>query len=78
MSTQDYDSNFIEQVRGASKRKAATPAVPADETDPTFVYRRKLATITEATMIRVVELEEEAKRLTEIAKKLRAAVVANT
>jgi hypothetical protein len=52
----------------------AAPAVD----DPTFQYRRKLANICEATMIRVVELEDEAKRLTEIAKKLRAAVVANT
>ena len=39
---------------------------------------RKLANICEATMIRVVELEREAASLIEIAKKLRAAVVANT
>jgi hypothetical protein len=78
MSIHEYDSNFIRHVGAASKKQAETPAAPADETAPTFQYRRKLANICEATIIRVVELEDEAKRLTEIAKKLRAAVVANT
>jgi hypothetical protein len=78
MSIQEYDSNFIRQVGAASKKQSETPAAPVDETDPTFQYRRKLANICEATMIRVVELEDESKRLAEIAKKLRAAVVANT
>ena len=76
MSIQEYDSNFIAQVSAASKKKAETPALPADETDPTFAYRRKLANICEATMMRVVELEREAASLIEIAKKLRAVVVA--
>jgi len=52
----------------------AAPAVD----DPTFDIRRKQANLCEAVMQRVVEMEEEAERLKEIAKKLRAAVVANT
>ena len=75
---QDYDSNFTEQLGLTAKRVAAEPASVPDTSDPTFKYRRNLANISEAVMHRVVELEEEAKRLTEIAKKLRAAVVANT
>jgi hypothetical protein len=47
-------------------------------TDPTFDIRRKQANLCDAVMMRVVELEEESKRLADIAKKLRAAVVANT
>jgi hypothetical protein len=78
MSITEYDSNFIRQVGAASKKQAETLATPPNEADQEFPYRRKLANICEATMMRVVELEEEAKRLTEIAKKLRAAVVANT
>lgn len=78
--------------RHEAARDAAAPATPTGEngtatvvSDPTFPYRRSLANIAEATMMRVVELETEAgkladqsKALTEIAKKLRAAVVANT
>ncbi len=75
---QDYDSNFIEQMGQVSKRQAETPAPVGNTSDPTFDIRRKQANLCEATMIRVVELEEESKRLAEIAKKLRAAVVANT
>jgi hypothetical protein len=75
---QDYDSNFQEQIGLVSKRQAETPAPVGNTTDPTFEIRRRQANLVEATMVRVVELEEEAKRLTEIAKKLRAAVVANT
>lgn len=77
MST-DYDSDFIRQVSQTAKRQAEQPAPTPDTTDPTFDIRRKQANLCEATMMRVVEIEEEAKRLTEIAKKLRAAVVANT
>ena len=71
-------------VRPIRSKLAPPPAAP-DTTDPTFPYRRSLANIAEATMMRVVELETEAgkladqsKALAEIAKKLRAAVVANT
>lgn len=78
MSTQEYDSNFLAQVRGASKRTAAHEPAPADDADPTFNIRRKQANLCDAVMMRVVELEREAASLTEIAKKLRAAVVANT
>jgi hypothetical protein len=77
MST-EYDSNFIAQVSQVSKRTAAQQPAPADDADPTFRYRRNLANISEAVMMRVVELEREAASLIEIAKKLRAAVVANT
>jgi hypothetical protein len=77
VSTQD-SIDFMHQVRMASKRKAAEPVVPADDTDPTRDIRKKQANLCDAVMMRVVELEEESKRLAEIAKKLRAAVVANT
>jgi hypothetical protein len=75
---QDYDSNFVEQLGQVSKRQAETPAPVGNTDDPTFDIRRKQANLCEAVMIRVVELEEEAKLLTETAKKLRAAVMANT
>ena len=78
MSAQEYDSNFIAQVSQASKVRAAAPVVAADDTDPTFNIRRKQANLCDAVIQRVVDLETEAERLTEIAKKLRAAVVANT
>jgi hypothetical protein len=78
MSTQDYDSNFLAQVRGASKRQAAEPVASVDTTDPTFPYRRSLANISEAVMMRVVEMEAAGNAMLEAAKKLRAAVVANT
>lgn len=54
------------------------PVAVPDTTDPTFEVRRRQANLCDAVMMRVVELEDEAKRLTDIAKKLRAAVVANT
>jgi hypothetical protein len=78
MSTPEYDSNFLAQVRGASKRAAEAPVLAADEIDLTRPIRTKQANLCDAVMMRVVELEDEAKRLAEIAKKLRAAVVANT
>jgi hypothetical protein len=78
VSTQEFDSNFLAQVRGASSRQAEVRPVATADTDPTFPYRRGLANMADAVMIRVVELEDEAARLTDIAKKLRAAVVANT
>ncbi len=68
-------------IRGRTPDHIAPPNVA----DPTFPYCRSIANMAEATMMRVVELETEAgkladqsKALTEIAKKLRAAVVANT
>lgn len=84
MSTQDlgYDSNFVAQMQAASKRRedAAAPATPTgvngsavavnDGTDPTFRYRRSLANIAEATMVRVVELETEAGKLADKSKNL--------
>lgn len=75
---QDYDSNFTEQLGLVSKRKAETPVHVDQGEDPTREIRKRQANLCEAVMHRVVELEDEAKRLTEIAKKLRAAVVANT
>jgi hypothetical protein len=74
----EYDSNFLAQVRGASKRAAAEPVVVDAGEDPTRDIRRYQANLCEAVMMRVVELEREAASLIEIAKKLRAAVVANT
>jgi hypothetical protein len=78
MSAQEFDSNFLAQVRGASKLKAAAPVVVADETDPTRDIRKKQANLCDAVMMRVVEMETAAAALLEAAKKLRAAVVANT
>ncbi len=46
--------------------------------DPTFELRRKQANLCETVMMRVFELEAQAAALTETAKKLRAAVLANT
>lgn len=77
MST-DYDSNFVAQIGAASKRLAAHSPAPADQTDPTFDIRRKQANLCEAVMLRVIELETAGKAMLESAKKLRAAVMANT
>lgn len=52
----------------------AGPAVD----DPTFELRRRQANLCEAVMVRVFDLEAQAAALTETAKKLRAAVLANT
>lgn len=78
MSLQDYDSNFIAQVSREAKRNAEAPAPVADTNDPTFDIRRKQANICEAVMLRVIELETAGKAMLESAKKLRAAVLANT
>ena len=79
MSTQEYDSNFIAQMQSASKRLPNTQSPPPpDAVDPTRAIRSKQANLCDAVMMRVVELEREAASLTEIAKKLRAAVLANT
>ena len=78
MSLQEYDSNFIAQIGAASKRQAETPAVAADTTDPTLDLRRRQANLCEAVMLRVIELETAGKAMLESAKKLRAAVMANT
>jgi hypothetical protein len=92
MSINEYDSDFIAQVSGASKRReqqsqavhigAKSPELQQEATnncsDPTRDIRKKQANLCDAVMMRVVELEREAASLTEIAKKLRAAVLANT
>ncbi len=79
---QEYD--FGSGAKPFRSKLAPPPAAP-DTTDLTFPYRRSIANMAEATMMRVVELESHAKQLTreaeglmDIAKKLRAAVVANT
>lgn len=77
MST-DYDSDFIRQVSQTAKRQAEQPAPTPDTTDPTFELRRKQANLCEAVMLRVIELETAGKAMLESAKKLRAAVLANT
>ncbi len=84
MSTQEYDSNFIAQMQRARKRLPNTQSPPPPDTnappatDPTFDLRRKQANLAEAVMVRVFDLEAQAAALTETAKKLRAAVLANT
>ncbi len=78
MSTQEYDSNFTRQLAQASQWAAAHSPAPADDADPTFDLRRKQANLAEAVMLGVFELEAQAAALTEIAKKLRACVLANT
>lgn len=77
MST-DYDSDFIRQVSQTAKRQAEQPAPTPDTSDPTFDIRRKQANLCEAVMLRVIELETAGKAMLESAKKLRAAVMANT
>lgn len=54
------------------------PIAPPNVDDPTFAIRRKQANLCEAVMLRVVEMEAAGNALLEAAKKLRAAVVANT
>lgn len=78
MSTQEYDPKFVAQMQQASKRQAETPVAVPDAADPTFDLRRKQANLAEAVMLRVFEIEAQAAALTETAKKLRAAVLANT
>ncbi len=92
MSINEYDSNFIAQVSGASKwreqqsraagHSGTTPELQQEATnncsDPTFDIRRKQANLCDAVMMRVVEMEAAGKAMLEAAKKLRAAVVANT
>lgn len=76
--TDRYDSDFIAQVSRTAQRQAAAPVAEPDTSDPTFAIRRKQANLCEAVMMRVVEMETAAAALLEAAKKLRAAVVANT
>jgi hypothetical protein len=88
LSTPDlgYDSNFTEQLGLASKRRAAAPVAKPNTKDPTFEIRRKQANLCEAVMRRVVDLEDSKDAppeelpgiVSDVAKKLRAAVVANT
>lgn len=54
------------------------PIAPPCVDDPTFAIRRKQANLCEAVMLRVIELETAGKAMLESAKKLRAAVMANT
>ena len=77
----------VEAARGGPAPNVGQNRIPtalnsADDapatSDPTFDLRRKQANLCEAVMVRVFDLEAQAKELTEIAKKLRAAVVANT
>lgn len=75
---QDYDSNFTAQLGRESKRQADRPVVADAGDDPTREIRRKQANLCEATMMRVVEMEAAGNAILEAAKKLRAAVVANT
>lgn len=77
MST-DYDSDFIRQVSQTAKRQAEQPAPTPDTSDPTFELRRKQANLCEAVMLRVIEMEAAGNAMLEAAKKLRAAVLANT
>ncbi len=77
MTDRDYALRAAEitrQLRAAPPVAVDGPAV----TDPTFDLRRKQANLCEATMLRVFELESQAAALIEIAKKLSAAVLANT
>lgn len=60
------------------RSKLAPPPAAPDTTDPTFEIRRKQANLCEAVMLRVIELETAGKAMLESAKKLRAAVMANT
>ena len=77
MRAQDQ-GDFIEQVSRTAQRTAAAPVSVPDTTDPTFEIRRKQANLCEAVMLRVIELETAGNAMLESAKKLRAAVVANT
>lgn len=61
-------------IRGRTPDPIGPPAVD----DPTFAIRRKQANLCEAVMMRVVEMEAAGNAMLEAAKKLRAAVVANT
>lgn len=54
------------------------PIVAPAVDDPTFELRKKQANLCETVMVRVFDLEAQAAALTETAKKLRAAVLANT
>lgn len=75
-----------QQRRFAAEERHKREQPPADIfavggpalTDPTFDIRRKQANLCDAVMQRVFDLEAQAAALTEIAKKLRAAVLANT
>lgn len=60
--------------RSKSPEPIGAPAVD----DPTFQLRKQQANLCEAVMVRVFDLEAQAAALTETAKKLRAAVLANT
>ncbi len=76
------DRDYAMRAAEITRQLRATPPRPAVDgpasTDPTFDIRCKQANLCEATMLRVFELEAQAAALTEIAKKLRACVLANT
>ena len=60
------------------RSKSPGPVAAPLADDPTFQLRRQQANLCEAVMVRVFDLEAQAAALTETAKKLRAAVLANT
>jgi hypothetical protein len=68
----------MDTIEPTFRSRSPDPIGPPVIDDPTFAIRRNQANLCEAVMMRVVELEREAASLTEIAKKLRAAVMANT
>lgn len=75
----DVREGIRRAVKRHAEKQAALPLVGADpQDDPTFEIRRKQANLCEAVMLRVIELETAGKAMLESAKKLRAAVVANT
>lgn len=68
----------MDTIEPPFRSKSPDPiAAPATD-DPTFPYRRKLANMSDAVMLRVMEMEAAGKALLESAKKLRAAVMAAT
>lgn len=80
-----YDSNFIRQMQRTSTRLPNTQSPPPpntnsvpDAVDPTRPIRAKQANLCDAVMMRVVEMEAAGNAILEAAKKLLAAVVANT
>lgn len=70
----DTIESELRQIRSKTPDPIGPPAV----SDPTFDIRRRQANLCEAVMLRVIELEAAGNAMLESAKKLRAAVVANT
>lgn len=74
----------VEAARGGPAPNVGQHRIPTsmnsaeEATDPTFDLRRKQANLCDAVMLRVMEMEAAGNAMLEAAKKLRAAVVANT